>query len=1088
MWRLDPRSGGERVERPSRSVRPPRRSSGIVSLVMILAVALMALAAFGAAPLSAQPAPGDSMAVRVGVETDLATYRPNEPVRVSIWIENLGDAPLDLEFPSGCMVNYGIDGDAFNWLSRAACPAVISRVHLPPHARHQFPFFMHSPRDYFLTPGTHEVWGEVLGYGRRSVSITVMDGGNEPAPVLLIPEVTPAQVELGEEVSFAVTLVNLTREVQDVHTPDGCPVRLKVDGWWSPTLICDQATTLITLEPGERRQIRARYLTFDTALLGGRDDAIGPHSAVLQVGTAGETAIRFMVVASGGGGVDGALAGTAHHEDGKPAAGVFVFARPWPTPTDSIPPPPIDSTRGPDGGWTTPPWPGPHPGSYGPAVTEADGSYRMAALPAGDYLVWAQSPDGSIVWYDGARAPDLATRVTVVSGQVTEGINFTILPYVPPPPLHPGVIEGTILNWIPEGSRQPQFAIPGAVVVAIMESAFAWEDSVPPGDDGDGDDDANGDPTGGTTEPRPVPPDGWWVPRYYGLTDAEGHYRIEVPYGSYTVVAGEVMHRYRWFPDAERIEEAEEVVVLPETSPRAAHFTLRELGDAGPATVSGTVHASTDLPPPGGDPTTGTGGRDDTGDNDPAEGEPRPIEGAQVVAHLLIQDPRLMIPAQIVATTTDADGHYTLTLRPNSPVLVQAYAPGYFGQFYNHVADFWNATPVDVSPETPAAGIDFDLQQQALPPDWGNLSGRVTTPDPSAVDRNGEIAERPVAGAVVRIRAAQAGFGPFELVTRTDEQGWWFASGLPYLADGSLTYLVSAEAEGYVPTYHPAAHRAAQATPVSPLPPFVDALVAVDVSLRPQPVNGPYFIAGHVRAEYGATGTIPPDTVPPVGNFGDATGGAPGDSLPPDPGGSVPLIGAFVYVVRLDPVDDQAVVAGAVACDNGTFLLTGLHEGSYLVYADRPGFSAGWFGGENSTEASVIQLGPASPSALLDFELEPLDGREPPPGDDDDGTGGDGETTLNVPMTDLRNAPNPSRPQTTIMYRLRTMSEVTLRVYDINGRLIRTLFDRSLQNAGEQRVPWDGRDEIGETVGAGIYFYRVETARQSATGKMVVVR
>lgn len=1066
----------------SRGQRIPPSRIWAPSLLLVLVV-LVAAVSQGLA----QGVPPDSSTVRVGVQTDRPSYRVNEPVHVVITVVNPTDRPQNLQFDSGCMVNYGIDRGGFNWLSNAACPAVITQLHLPPRMEHVFPAFIHTPRDYFLTPGEHVVWAEVLGYGRASTTIMVTQGNDEPpAPLLLVPDVSPTTVTLGETVSFGLTVVNLSREVQTFAT-DGCPLQLRVDGWWTPDVACTENVVLYALQPGERLRLAPDYARFDTSVLNGRADAVGPHLADLRAGSAGASAIRFLVVSVGGGPV-GAVSGTVSYEDGQAAAGALVFGMVYSAPNDTIPPPPHDSTGGPGGGWLPPL---PPRQVFGPAAVDAAGRYRLEALPAGDYLLWAQAPDGSILWYGGVRYPELATPVTVSGGQVTEGIDFVLPPYVPPPPPFPGVIEGTVLNWIPEGSKQPQYPIPGTVVVALMESAIAIEDSIPSGDDGD--DDPTRGPNG---DSHPTPPDGWWVPRFYGMTNAEGHFEISVPYGTYLVVAGERSHRYQWWPDADRLESATEVSVLPDADQASLAFALKDLDPTVTATISGHVLASTALPPPGGGDgdSTGTPRGGGPAGGGFADGEPRPIEGAQVMAHLLIEDPLLMTPTQIVVTTSGSDGGYTLNLRPNSPVLVQAFANGHIGQFYDHVSDIWNATPVDVTPDKATEGIDFDLQQQALPPEWGNLSGRVTTPDASVVDRNGDIGERPIGGAIVRVRSAGAGFGPFETVTRTDGEGWWFVSGLPYLDDGSIQYLVSAEAEGFIPTYHPAAHRAAQATPVRPMPPYVDALVMVDISLLPQPVNGPNFIAGHIRGHFGSI------TAPPGGGGGSTGGGqggdpvtgrgpfggAPGDSLPPNPDGTVPLVGAFVYVVRVDPTADLPVMAGAVACDNGTFLLTGLPDGSYLVYADRPGFSAEWYGGDSPTSAAVIQLGPGLPSALLDFTLEPLDA-DGPPRDDGGDPGGDGEAGFTAPMTDLRNAPNPSKPQTTIMYRLRTMAEVTVRVFDLNGRLVRTLFDRSLQNQGEQRVAWDGRDENGEVVGAGMYFYRVETARQSATGKMVVV-
>ena len=69
--------------------------------------------------------------------------------------------------------------------------------------------------------------------------------------------------------------------------------------------------------------------------------------------------------------------------------------------------------------------------------------------------------------------------------------------------------------------------------------------------------------------------------------------------------------------------------------------------------------------------------------------------------------------------------------------------------------------------------------------------------------------------------------------------------------------------------------------------------------------------------------------------------------------------------------------------------------------------------------------------------------------------------------------PNPFNPATRIAYALPVESRVTIRVYDIGGRLIRTLVD-GIQAAAYLSVEWDGRNGAGGAVGSGVYFYRIE--------------
>ena len=62
-----------------------------------------------------------------------------------------------------------------------------------------------------------------------------------------------------------------------------------------------------------------------------------------------------------------------------------------------------------------------------------------------------------------------------------------------------------------------------------------------------------------------------------------------------------------------------------------------------------------------------------------------------------------------------------------------------------------------------------------------------------------------------------------------------------------------------------------------------------------------------------------------------------------------------------------------------------------------------------------------------------------------------------------------------------------VRIYDVNGRLVRTLLDQSLA-AGDHVAVWDGRGAAGRSAAAGIYYYRVEGGPYTATRSMVLVK
>jgi hypothetical protein len=82
-------------------------------------------------------------------------------------------------------------------------------------------------------------------------------------------------------------------------------------------------------------------------------------------------------------------------------------------------------------------------------------------------------------------------------------------------------------------------------------------------------------------------------------------------------------------------------------------------------------------------------------------------------------------------------------------------------------------------------------------------------------------------------------------------------------------------------------------------------------------------------------------------------------------------------------------------------------------------------------------------------------------------------------------APNPFRPPTTVSYELAEAGRVSLRIYDLQGRVVRVLVD-DRQSRQRHTVGWDGRDAAGREVASGVYFYRLETGAGIETRRMVL--
>jgi hypothetical protein len=88
-----------------------------------------------------------------------------------------------------------------------------------------------------------------------------------------------------------------------------------------------------------------------------------------------------------------------------------------------------------------------------------------------------------------------------------------------------------------------------------------------------------------------------------------------------------------------------------------------------------------------------------------------------------------------------------------------------------------------------------------------------------------------------------------------------------------------------------------------------------------------------------------------------------------------------------------------------------------------------------------------------------------------------------------QNVPNPFNPGTTIRYSISQPSRVLLAIYNVAGQRVRTLVDKiQSPRPGGYTVTWDGRNDAGQSVGSGVYLYRLETPGSVSAKKMVLLR
>lgn len=89
-------------------------------------------------------------------------------------------------------------------------------------------------------------------------------------------------------------------------------------------------------------------------------------------------------------------------------------------------------------------------------------------------------------------------------------------------------------------------------------------------------------------------------------------------------------------------------------------------------------------------------------------------------------------------------------------------------------------------------------------------------------------------------------------------------------------------------------------------------------------------------------------------------------------------------------------------------------------------------------------------------------------------------------LTIFQNAPNPFSKSTEIRFAVPEMQPVLVRVFSVEGRLVRELLNSTLV-PGRHGVKWDGTDQAGTRLAGGVYFCRVTTPSATATGKMVLL-
>jgi hypothetical protein len=87
----------------------------------------------------------------------------------------------------------------------------------------------------------------------------------------------------------------------------------------------------------------------------------------------------------------------------------------------------------------------------------------------------------------------------------------------------------------------------------------------------------------------------------------------------------------------------------------------------------------------------------------------------------------------------------------------------------------------------------------------------------------------------------------------------------------------------------------------------------------------------------------------------------------------------------------------------------------------------------------------------------------------------------------LGNYPNPFNPTTSIKFVLVNNSSVTIDIYNVRGAKVKTLVNSYL-NAGVYNLVWNGTNDSGQSVGSGVYFYRMKTDDMTSSKRMILMK
>ncbi len=181
-----------------------------------------------------------------------------------------------------------------------------------------------------------------------------------------------------------------------------------------------------------------------------------------------------------------------------------------------------------------------------------------------------------------------------------------------------------------------------------------------------------------------------------------------------------------------------------------------------------------------------------------------------------------------------------------------------------------------------------------------------------------------------------------------------------------------------------------------------------------------------------------------------------------------PLSGTLILAI--DSSGDT--VSTSISRYDGNYSIPSLTNGSYTIQANKIGYDK-----KTYPQKVVINLSSIPAVSEINISIIPtaIEGTS---------------NNISESFVLLQNYPNPFNPSTVIVYTIPrdlAYSNVRLTVYDIQGRIVKTLLDKELP-AGKYMTKWDGKDNFGRQAASGVYLYSLSVGEKQFIGKMNLIR